>query len=764
MNDDVATTRQRVARHDLQYDFIPGTYFEGFILGNGDLGAVLWFEEDRMVLSLDKADVWERRAEQSLEPGMDYRTVLQQTRDGSFDPKCRLFDPVRPPDKIWGNKLPIGRVEWQLPQIPQSLEGKLSIYEAAFSLELRLDAGTLAIWGHLHALENLVEIQLETRGNISLPPCQVARRLDERSREIMQIWKYPDPQYGENDAANYFTQVYSGDEKYAVFAQTSNTSQHRASCAVTVVRGAAQDDLPHQAATHVRQFLERNDRFAEHLQWWAQFWTRSHISIPDIALERLWYMEMYKLGCNARADKYPLTIMGVWNPDVRIPPCYGDLHHNLETEMNYWPIYAANRLEMATPLYELLVRELPRFEESCRTFFGWDGAYLPANMDIYGQGVGFMWYPWNLQVGVNAWLAQHFWLHYLYSGDRDFLRDMAWPYMEAVGRFWLGFLEADDDGVLHVPLSYSPEYDDIVRKGEDSAFDLALVRYLFQIIIEATQHLDLGDAAAQPYRQTLDRLAPLPTDESGIQVYAGKPLDRSHRHFSHLMAIHPLGFLNVEGDDEDRELIERSLTHLRHIGMGHWSGWSFAWIALIACRARRTQMAHSMLRFYTDQVILHNTLQVSVDWRQTGFYTAEHGFINTMEAGTGAASAIMEMLLQSWGGKIRLFPCVPETWGDVSFTTLRAEGAFLISASYRDGTTEWLQITSEAGNNCVVHNPWTDGEVVCRDLRDGSEESLRGEILTFATEAGGVYELTGPATEQRSQTSNTSFSGLPRWD
>ena len=147
MTDNRVDIRDRVARHDLRYDAVPCTYFEGFILGNGDLGAVLWFEEDCMVLSLDKADVWERRADQSLEPGMDYRTALQQVRTSSFDPSCRIFDPVRPPDRVWGNKLPIGRVEWPLGQTPIALEGKIALYEAAFSLELRLAQGALTVWG-----------------------------------------------------------------------------------------------------------------------------------------------------------------------------------------------------------------------------------------------------------------------------------------------------------------------------------------------------------------------------------------------------------------------------------------------------------------------------------------------------------------------------------------------------------------------------------------------------------------------------------------
>ena len=105
MKDNTVDIRARVARHDLRYDAASFTYFEGFILGNGDLGAVLWFEEDRMVLSLDKADVWERRADQSLQPGMDYRTALQQVRAGSRDRGCRVFDPLRP---LVGLVFPLG--------------------------------------------------------------------------------------------------------------------------------------------------------------------------------------------------------------------------------------------------------------------------------------------------------------------------------------------------------------------------------------------------------------------------------------------------------------------------------------------------------------------------------------------------------------------------------------------------------------------------------------------------------------------------------
>ena len=765
MNDPLAV-RKMVTRHDLHYDFAPASFFEGIPLGNGEMGAMVFFAQDRLVLSLDRTDVWERRADQSLEPGMNFRKALQQAREDSFDPTSRLFDRNRPPDEVWGNKLPLGRVEWKLPAVPASCQARLALYEATFSLEVFFDSGSLAIRGYLHACQNLVFLELESRGEVDLPRYQVsAPHLDEPGRKLMQVWNYPAPEYGERGADRYFTQVYSGNEKYVLCARSQAPTPFRTTCAITTARGGAGDDLPAMAAAFLDERQEHPEKdAAQHTRWWADFWSRSQLSVPDSALERLWYMEIYKLGCNARPDGQPISIMGVWNPDTRIPPCYGDLHHNLETEMNYWPIFASNHIELALPLYDMLVRELPRFEANCREFFGWDGAHLPANMDIHGQGVGFLWFPWNLQMGVGAWLGQHFWLHYLYSGDRDFLRQQAWPYLEAVGRFWLGFLEADADGMLHVPWSYSPEYDDVVRKGRDSAFDLALVRFLFSTIIEAAKVLELDEGAHAPYREALEQLAPLPVDESGIQVYAGRPLEYSHRHFSHLLAIHPLGFLNIEGSPEERELIERSLTHLRQLGTGNWSGWSFPWMALIACRVQRPGMAHAMLRFYTDQVILPSSLQVSVDWRKTGFYTAEHGFINTLEAGFGAAAAIMEMLLQSWGGRIRLFPCLPEEWEEASFETLRAEGAFLVSASFRAGAVEWIRIHSEAGNLCTLQNPWDEGPVTLRDGDTGIATLLEGTDLSFPTTAGGNYQLTGSPPQRATARSRDRLTGLPRWD
>ena len=176
-----ASIHHRVCQHDLLFDFVPDSYFEGLPLGNGELGAMLWFEEDRMVLSLDRADIWEHRADQSLEPGMDFATVLRQTREGSYDTSRRLFDKNRPLDRVWGNKLPVGRVEWQLPSTPVAFGARLYIHDAEFSATVRLERGELVVAGYLHATKNLVALEVKVSG-LALPvPQPRAQCLDEPS-------------------------------------------------------------------------------------------------------------------------------------------------------------------------------------------------------------------------------------------------------------------------------------------------------------------------------------------------------------------------------------------------------------------------------------------------------------------------------------------------------------------------------------------------------------------------------------------------------
>ena len=249
----------------------------------------------------------------------------------------------------------------------------------------------------------------------------------------------------------------------------------------------------------------------------------------------------------------------------------------------------------------------------------------------------------------------------------------------------------------------------------------------------------IEDPDVSRWREILEKLADYPQDESGLQIYRDQPLTHSHRHYSHLMAIYPLGILNIEGSEEERQLIHRSIRTWILKGTGEWVGWSFPSTSLIASRIGLRNMAWHMLQMYL-YFIKPNTFHMNGDYRLFGV-TSRVGEVMTLEGGFCAAAAILEMLLQSWGGCIRVFPAIPEFWSDAYFHRLRAEGAFLVTSKLRNGKVEFILVESDKGGTCRVLNPFGDDYILVRNLNTGEERRLKGDFLEFKTTPNGKYLL-----------------------
>ena len=150
-------------------------------------------------------------------------------------------------------------------------------------------------------------------------------------------------------------------------------------------------------------------------------------------------------------------------------------------------------------------------------------------------------------------------------------------------------------------------------------------------------------------------------------------------------------------------------------------------------------MAWHMLQTYF-YFIKPNTFHVNGDYRHFGITTHTYK-VMTLEGGFCAAAAILEMLLQSWGNCIRVFPAIPEFWSDAYFYRLRAEGAFLITSKLRRGKVKFILIESEKGGTCRVLNPFDNEQVLLKDLNTNKEKVLKGKIIEFDTVPGGKYLL-----------------------
>jgi alpha-L-fucosidase 2 len=740
-----------LAQHDLVYEAAPREWEEGIPLGNGDMGALVWGDGDPLRITLDKYDVWETRSKWPTDPRYNYKGMRELIAAKQFDEAVRIFElEGRDPKNPAPTKLPMPRMEFDFGEQPRAYAARLDLYNAAAGGTLTLAAGALSWSAFVHADKNVLVVRFKLPAGVQLKRLKVSLdHLDQSARQRLAAMGYPAPEIGANGSRAWLEQRLPANGRYVVMHEKVLNGQEL-SVYVTIVYKPDNSDPKPEAEKNLDEVSKQTAGalLTGHSRFWRDHWQRCFLTIPDAKLENLFYVEMYKLGCCSRYGKFPISLQGIWTKDGSLPPWAGDYHLDMNVQESYWPVYASNHLDAGQPLYERFFQNLPRYKKMCLDFFGFEGAHARCEQALDGSPI-FGWYTANFFPGCGAWLALHYWQHWLYSRDKDFLRERAYPFMRPFMQTYSNLLEDGPDGRLHIPLDCSPEFKDDTGAawGSDVSGELALIRRLGAALIEAAEILGMSDPDLPRWREILARLVDYPTDSTGLLLWPGQALTESHRHFSHLMAIHPTGLVNIEGSDGDRKLIADSLATIRWKGTGAWTGWSFPWMSLIASRSGEPYMAWNMLAEYF-RFISTNTFHMNGDPRHFGDSGWDYKPV-TLEAGFASAAAVMEMLLQSWGGKIRVFPAVPEFWPAAYFEKLRAEGAFLVTARREKGQTQFVEIFSEAGETCRLKNPFPAKEVILAESGAG-KRSLQGDWLEFKTEVGKKYLLTpAGATQMR---------------
>ncbi len=707
---------ERLARHDLIWERPPTQWVDGVPLANGRIGAVLWRGGDRtLCVTLDKYDAWDMR-EVPLPPDKAARCTYANLRDlvraGRADEASRVCASL--PKSVRGPQPTPTRIV--LPRLEVDgrtlATGRLRLDQATW------DASTWAAF--VHAARPLFVV----RG--LAPGARVrVRYANDKIREAFRLWEYPELEQGEVQGGGWAEQRYpfGGGHALAWRVRADGT------LLVSVYSHRDAEDFRAAAVDAVAAGESWDALHAEHAAWWRDFWQRSRVELPDGKLENLYYAELYKLGSSVRPDGAPISLQGVWSPDGQMPPPWrNDYHLNMNVQESYWPIYASNHLDLGHSLYAFFDRLRPRMREGCRRFLGVDGLWCKQAIGFEGANLpsreGSVFAPMQTFVGSVAWIAHHFWLHWRYSRDEEFLRTHAVPMLRGAWRAYVAALEPSADGRLHIPLSNSPEYlprDHRHRWHTDTTIDAALIRFLGRALLEANRVLDEpADPDDEGVKQVLDRLYDYPGEDEFF-IAEDLPLGESHRHFSHLMPIHPLALVTVEGTEADRRRIDKSLVTVHHKGTGGWSGWSYPWMSCIAAWTGRPGLAWKMLQDYFA-FVAPNTFHLNAPRGSSPTHAWRRPF--TLEAGFCAAAAMLEMLLQSWGGRIRVFPGVPEFWPDAAFDNLLAEGAVLVSARKRAGAVRWVELESRLGGPVRVKNPFDGPARAGERVLDGDDLRL----------------------------------------
>jgi alpha-L-fucosidase 2 len=679
----------------------------GLPVGNGTLGVQVWGTGPALYLTLDRGDAWDIRYEPNTGANFNYGHLQDLVREGRHDLiQQQMSADVGPMANIVPTRLSMGRLKISLPA------------------DTRVDWATLDMQhGEVRWLLSVHGKPVKYRVLASVDPDIILVTLDGVEGWTPEITFYPigalDPTVASTLGYPKPTSGASGRFAWSTQSLLSSgavttawTSEQKGSEWNLLITIPAQSD-PHAVDTGrkvLSSALSEGTRkiLTVHHAWWRDRWSRAQVQIPDPALERLWVNGIYKLASSSYGS-VPAGLQGLWPPDGELPPWRGDYHIDMNIQETYWPAYSSNQLDLAEPLNRWLITTVaPQARKITRQFFGVPGIWVGGALDVKGRLLGGQsnWMTVQYWLGGGAWLAQHLWWYYAYSGDKEFLRQQAYPFLKQAALFYQNVLKPGADGRLHIPLSTSPEYfsNDLKAWTPDPTGDLSLIRNLLQNTIRASQALGVDQQQRAEWAAMEQKLAPYPVGSSGLKVQPDAPYNRSHRHPMHLFPIFPGGDLNVEGSAADRKLIERSIQNWIFRGTGEWTGWSFPYASLIASRLRRANQALNELEIYRQAFIWPNGFHVNGDYHGYGYSTHEYQPF-TMEAECAFTAAVNGMLLQSWGGKIRIFPSVPNAWKDVSFENLRAQGGFLVSAQMVNGEIISASISSPKGGDAKVAFP-----------------------------------------------------------
>lgn len=654
---------------DLVWQRLPKTWYEGPYLGNGHLGSGIYAEpggKNAVRFNIQHSEVQDHRPE-----------------FGS------LFGLAR---------LPIGHFTLEPVGTITGLDWRLALRGAELTGTLTTTAGTLRLRAFVHTTTPVLAVEITpSEGErefrwVFHPAEAISPRAAFRPLPDGYTGNPPAvvEQHGELTAAvqpllaggQYATawreQVRKGTRTLYVSVAHSFPGTTARDRALRTVRGAS--PVPYDLLA------------LPHRLWWERFYRKSFLSLPDARLQRFYWIQLYKTASATRRDAPVMATCGPWLESTPWPNTWW----NLNVQLEYWLIHGSNHLEL-----DAVSRALGEFRAQLTAEvaapYRADSAGIPRTTDSRlvnggatpsgnGYGVGIPGQnPPTPEVGNLTWALHNVWLSYRHTMDEALLRDLLFPLLRKAVNYYLHFLAPGPDGRLHLPPTFSPEY------GVDAAdcnYDLMLLRWGCRTLIDSAAELGVDDPLKPRWQEVLARLVPYPVDTNGYMIGAGVPFAKSHRHYSHLLAVYPLYEINGR-TPEERALIEKSLDHWVSFE-GALQGYTFTGAASMSALLGKGEDA---LRYLGE--LMTRFIQANTMYKESG---------PVIETPLSAAQSLHDMVCQSWGGVIRVFPALPAAWPELVVHDFRTQGAFLLSAVREAGRTRWVRLTSEAGAPCVVRH------------------------------------------------------------
>lgn len=780
----------------------PGVdFFEGALLGNGGLGAVVTTRPDAVVIHFGHNDVWDIRiAENNKDKIGTFREVFDKVKAVPEDTQGLESDPW------YAQYMNMAEENYRKPYPRPFPCGSLLLGFDRRKVELlgyRTDISTglcvvnLLAGGKPAQLQVFVDMEtdrlwlrLTDAGNKPLPNCFERVRLipdpdtpkniphyqsagpDASTLSFCQVLPYNEPlgegMAGEaslNDRAFQLSvrvagkleekdrPSWEGNPVKMGLLERAIAGEGEFIACVQLDQGLAVH-LPAPGTTVAPPMPENFQRaFAKTSSFWRDYWVRSAVAIDDEFLERVWYWNHYFLNCSAKPGVNCPGLFANWSYRNIGTAWHGDYHMNYNTQQPFWLPFSSNRLDKNLPYVELVEKLMPVSQKWAREYYGLRGAYFPHS--AYPVEMTMSPYPvptWGWEICETPWTVQGLWWHYIYTMDRDFLRQRAFgPIRDAVV-FLVDYMKRPEahgaqwgDDKYHVFPTVPPELYGLkpgFKYNSDCLVDLTLIKFVMKAYLEAVRVLGAEATETVTLRDVEDILAHFPeyptADSKFGKVFVSVPGEHGEVVYNvpnSLITVFPGEDHGLHSPKEVLDVLANSFRNNQNEGGNElvFLNLQAARLGMLDLEKFKRQINYCML---PDGTCANMCLQVH------GRYDDNTPFDFMRPMGIWFENfslpvVINECLLQSYNGTIRLFPNWPLD-KPASFQTLRAVGAFLVSASCANGRIREVEIISETDNTLRLINPWKEGAEI---TQNGHKTTCLDALILLQVKQGEMITL-----------------------
>ena len=564
----------------------------------------------------------------------------------------------------------------------------------------------------------------------------------------------PAAKCGTTNGIQWLLQAFPGDLDWPGMQYAVALSERGTGKVVAVVTSLESPQPLPEVLKRVRAALETNPEtlVQNHEAVWREFWSASGVDLDDSLLRDSWYRNLYFLRC---VSKPGVTAVGLFAGLVdNAAAWHGSYTMNYNAEQAFFSSFTANHLELAEPYTRLILEYMPRARWVAREVYDCDGACFPHN--LYGHDNldpaqcrsnkrrQHFYHTWSYSLGVTGFSVQNVWWRYKYHPERAFLESAAYPVMRDAARFYADFVDScspdpnDPSRVILAP-TVSPEHwgwTFHLERNRNCAFDIGFFRFVFAAAIEGARTLGRDSQLCERFERCLRLLPDYPTTKTDppivVDVADAPPIE--YNITVPTTPVFPCDVVTWWSPEQEKALFARTLAGIK------WNG-NNSMIMLAVAHARlslpdtyswmREEIA---TRLRPNGTLTLNRLKPHQGFNDFGHYTEQ--FAATM--------AISEMLIQSVGDIIRLFPAWPKDRA-ARFQDLRTQGGFLVTAAVNQGAVQPFVVTSTAQAKLRVLSPWPTMAV---------QRAERGDWKKLELDARGIATLeVNPAQKLRFQES-----------